>query len=409
MKINIIYPYTNLDFPSKTANMIQTLNTCHALAESGKATVHFILRNPKRWSAKEILGYYGLEETANLFIHSLAVPYKGFPFISKGLNILYKLNLYLKIIGLLRTHPSSFVYGRDINVLSFLVRIKRTLKIKIIYEAHSIQAWFFKNWHTWYSDTKPFPKWKSKWYAAKEERVLKGVDSIVAVTKRLKETVVKEFGVEESKIYVIPDATKLIPLETISSSPYGGGKVVGYVGQLTPSRGVDVLIEAMKYLSDEVELLVVGGGNNGKDLRRLKNLAGEMGLTDRITFTGYIKPRVVANYVLRSDVLVLPLLEHPHSTNFASSLKQFEYMATKKPIVATDLLSTKEILRDRENAILVKPNDPEALASGIRLVLEDKELAKRISENAYKEVCEKYTWEKRAEKILSILWSSSEK
>jgi glycosyltransferase involved in cell wall biosynthesis len=107
--------------------------------------------------------------------------------------------------------------------------------------------------------------------------------------------------------------------------------------------------------------------------------------------------------MIKMDVLVMPHLDHIHSTNFSSPLKMFEYITLKKPIVATDLLSTKEILRDGENAILVKPNDPEALASGIKLVLENKELAKRIAENAYKDVCENYTWEKRADKILSIL------
>ncbi|NIM91382.1 MAG: glycosyltransferase [Candidatus Aminicenantes bacterium] len=402
--MNIIYPYTNLDFPSQKASLIQSIHTCHALAETQKATVHFILKNPKRWSAQDILGYFGLGEHPDLFIHSVVIPYNSLPLLGRCLAILFKFNLYSKILSLIRTHPNSVVYARDINILSLLIRIKKLFGIKkLIYEAHSVQSLFLKNWHTWCSDTKPFPKWKSKWYASKENRVLKGVDSIVAVTQGLKETLKKESGIIENRISVVPDSTRLYPLETASPPELDSKKVVCYIGQLSPSRGVEVLIKAMKYLDSDSELQIIGGSDEGKDLERLKNLAKEVNLTDRIIFTGYVQPSRVAPYLLKSDVLVLPLLAHPHSTHFASSLKQFEYMASKRPIIATDLPSTREILRDKQNAILVKPNDPEALASGIKLVLENKELAEQIAENAYKEVCAEYTWQKRAEKILAIL------
>jgi len=402
MKINIIYPYTNLDFPSKMANMIQTLNTCHALAETGKAVVHFILRNPKRWSPKEILDYYGLQECSNLFIHSIAVPSVSHSTIRKCLNIIFKFNLYLKIKNLIKDHPNSLIYARDINVLSLLLRFKKAYGVKFIYEAHSIQAWFFKNWHTWDTDTKPFPKWKSKWYASKENRVLKRANFIVTVNHRLKEILIEEFNIEQGKIYVIPDAAKITPLNRTVPVRKDGKKVIGYAGQLNISRGVDVLIESIMYLDDGVELLIVGGGNE-KDLDRVKNLAKKLDLVKRITFIGYIEPRAINDYLSKMDVFTMPHLDHIHSTNFLSPLKMFEYMSLQKPIIGTDLLSTKEVLKNGETAILVKPNDPKALASGIKRLLEDEELANRIADNAYKEVCEKYTWEKRAEKIINIL------
>ena len=403
MKINIIYPYTNLDFPSKKANMLQTINTCYALAASNKATVHLILRNPKRWNVKDILSYYGLEKCPNLFIHSVAVPYINFPFIKKGLNIFYKFNLYIRVLSLIKNRPDSFMYARDVNILSLVLRFKKHFVMKFVYEAHSIQSWFFRNWHPWDSDKKPFPRWKSRWYARKEKRVLRDVDSIFAVTYGLKNILVKEFRINENKIYVIPDATKLFPSGRKPHRKSDTKKVICYIGQLNPIRGVDLLIKALKYLDNEIELLLVGDSNEGRDLDRLKNLAKKLNLVGRINFTGYIQPSKVAPYLLKSDVVVLPLLEHPHSTYFASSLKQFEYMASKRPIVATDLPSTREILRDRKNAILVQPNNSEALASGIKLVLENKKLAKRIAEDAYREVYEKYTYQKRAEEILSIL------
>ena len=83
-------------------------------------------------------------------------------------------------------------------------------------------------------------------------------------------------------------------------------------------------------------------------------------------------------------------------------LKLFEYMASKRPIVASDLPSIKETLRNEKNAILVKPDNPQALAEGIKRVLIDKELADRISEQAFKDAQE-YSWEKRSGRIFKFM------
>jgi glycosyltransferase involved in cell wall biosynthesis len=66
------------------------------------------------------------------------------------------------------------------------------------------------------------------------------------------------------------------------------------------------------------------------------------------------------------------------------------------------LLALSEVLRDDENAILVRPDDLRALAEGIIKVLSDAYLARRISERAYSEA-RQYGWEKRASRILELI------
>ena len=58
-------------------------------------------------------------------------------------------------------------------------------------------------------------------------------------------------------------------------------------------------------------------------------------------------------------------------------------MCSKNPIIATDLISTKEILTNKKNSILVKPNSPKAIADGINMISENKDLSNKISKNAY--------------------------
>jgi glycosyltransferase involved in cell wall biosynthesis len=76
-------------------------------------------------------------------------------------------------------------------------------------------------------------------------------------------------------------------------------------------------------------------------------------------------------------------------------------MASSVPIVVSDLPSIREILNEN-NAVFVEPNNPESLANGIKKVLQNNDLADRISKQALQDV-QNYTWQKRAEKILEFI------
>jgi len=84
-----------------------------------------------------------------------------------------------------------------------------------------------------------------------------------------------------------------------------------------------------------------------------------------------------------------------------SPLKMFEYMASKRPIIASGLPSIREILNEN-NAVLVRPGDYKDLADGIEKVIINKELSGRLAEQAFKDAQE-YSWEKRAERILDFI------
>jgi glycosyltransferase involved in cell wall biosynthesis len=83
-----------------------------------------------------------------------------------------------------------------------------------------------------------------------------------------------------------------------------------------------------------------------------------------------------------------------------SPLKLFEYMASGKPIVASDLPVLREILVEDRNALLYPPSDPAALAECLARLLADKSLATRLADQARQDV-EDFTWERRAARILA--------
>ncbi|MBI4831758.1 MAG: glycosyltransferase family 4 protein [Candidatus Lindowbacteria bacterium] len=369
-RFTIVYPYANLGFPSRMANMIQTLNTCDALARTVRAHVHLILRNASGWGQEKIREYYGLDDNCEFEIHSIPLGHSQRKIAGKIDNLLYRALLVRAVRRIARSSDNVVIFARDASVLSLLSFVPGVGEsVRFAYEAHNSIRVSLDHSHKWFGESKPVNSLKIRLYCSLERRAVERASVVFALTQ----------------------------------SSNNGHALVGYVGQLFPSRGVDTLVRAMKRLDGSVRLLVVGGSDDRKDLERLSGVASAVGVQDRITFTGFVEPSRIGSFLSKPDVMVMPLVDDEVTRNFASSMKQFEYMAARKPIVATDLLSTREILRHNENAILVKPDCPDSLAEGISLVLKGKEWARRISETAYREVNEKYTFSKRAEKIITAL------
>ncbi len=402
-RFTIVYPYANLGFPSRMANMIQTLNTCDALARTGRAHVHLILRNASGWGQEKIREYYGLDDNCEFEIHSIPLGHSQRKIAGKIDNLLYRALLVRAVRRIARSSDNVVIFARDASVLSLLSFVPGVGEsVRFAYEAHNSIRVSLDHSHKWFGESKPVNSLKIRLYCSLERRAVERASVVFALTQRLSEVLAEMYPRISEKIFVLPDSARKISIEPSLPSNSGLARV-GYVGQLFPSRGVDTLVRAMKRLDGSVRLLVVGGSDDRKDLERLSGVASAVGVQDRITFTGFVEPSRIGSFLSKPDVLVMPLVDDEVTRNFASSMKQFEYMAARKPIVATDLLSTREILRHNENAILVKPDCPDSLAEGISLVLKDKELARRISETAYREVNEKYTFSKRAEKIITAL------
>jgi alpha-maltose-1-phosphate synthase len=117
-----------------------------------------------------------------------------------------------------------------------------------------------------------------------------------------------------------------------------------------------------------------------------------------VTFTGALPPTEVAAKLQEADALVLPNPASAISTSFTSPLKLFEYMAAAKPIVASDLPSIREVLRDGRNALLVPAGNPAALTAAIRRLKDDPALSATLASQARADVVE-FTWDRRAERL----------
>jgi glycosyltransferase involved in cell wall biosynthesis len=180
--------------------------------------------------------------------------------------------------------------------------------------------------------------------------------------------------------------------------------IVCYAGNTYSGRGIELLVDVALMLKDAL-FLIVGGLED--DNKYYREIAQEKDVKN-FNLIGFVPHTKVPYYLFSSDVLVMPYTSSMTikggtiAVEFTSPIKLFEYMASRRPIVATAIPSVKEILQDGENAIIVEPNSVDSLYNGIKKVLEDRALAERLAIQALNDA-KKYTWEERAKRMLDGL------
>ena len=224
---------------------------------------------------------------------------------------------------------------------------------------------------------------------------------VVAITQGLKNELVAQ-GIPDARILVAPDGVDVDDFAHPESKETArarlgipeGEKVALYIGILDAWKGVDTLFAAGKLLLPDVKTYVIGGFKEEMDAVRAAH--------PEITFLGFRPYKELPSNQQAADVLILPNSgKHAISANYTSPLKLFTYMASGVPIVASDLPSIREVLHDT-SGWFVKPDDPEALAERVRRALAEPEQSRARALRAREDV-KNYTWQKRAEGILTFL------
>jgi len=166
-------------------------------------------------------------------------------------------------------------------------------------------------------------------------------------------------------------------------------------------KGVGLLVDALQGVEGG-HLAVVGGPEEMVETLRRRWAGAGLDET-RFLAAGQVPPDRVPLYLSAFDVCALP---HPWTEHFAyytSPIKLFEYMASGRAIVASDLPGFAEVLHHDESALLVPPGDTAALAAAITRLRDDPALRIRLAEHASTLVLARYTWAARAEAIRAFI------
>lgn len=229
------------------------------------------------------------------------------------------------------------------------------------------------------------------------------VDGIVALTRHMKKDL-ENNGIK-TKILIAPDGVDIERFSTNSDRlelrkrlniPLNKHIIV-YTGHLYSWKGIHTLALASGFLGENCLIIFIGGTEED-----LKSFREKYGQNKNILITGHKNHSEIPDWLAIADVLVLPNSAKEDISKFHTSpLKLFEYMASSRSIVASDLPSIREVLNEN-NSVLVEPDNPEKLAEGIRKAIEDKELAGRITKKAREDVLN-YSWTKRTARVLDFV------
>jgi glycosyltransferase involved in cell wall biosynthesis len=173
--------------------------------------------------------------------------------------------------------------------------------------------------------------------------------------------------------------------------------IVMYTGSLYTWKGVDVLVEVAKKLPQHTFVLVGGAAEEHRVLR---------GTTppNNVLFIEHQSPDVIPFYLASADVLVLPNVPTTqHSTYSTSPIKLFEYMASRRLVVASRLPSITSLVSEDE-VVFAEPGDVEDWGNKLNEVLRQPELFAHKVEQAMRLV-QQYSWDNRAKKIIRMVYS----
>src|SRR3989344_21077 len=238
-----------------------------------------------------------------------------------------------------------------------------------------------------------------------QRKMLLKASKIIVITSEAKRLYDLELDSKE-RVLVAPDGVSITDFDTAITKEEArqrlklpqDKKLVIYTGYFYKWKGADSLVLAAKNFSKNEELILVGGA---EDIERVKEIIHREGIKN-VRLEGYRPYKEMPLYQRAADCLVLTSsLKNDDSKFFTSPLKLFEYMASGRPIVASDTPSIREVLNEN-NAILVSPDDPDSMLEGIRKALYDDVLAGVLVSIAKKEVL-LYDWSFRAKKISEFI------
>lgn len=166
--------------------------------------------------------------------------------------------------------------------------------------------------------------------------------------------------------------------------------VLLYLGALTPRKNLRFLLQVVRAVSERVptvHLVMAGSGPQEAELRRY---AQELGVQERVTFTGYLAEADKVRYYNLADLFVFPSLLEGFGMAVA------EAMACGVPVVASNAASLPEVVG--EAGLLADPTDGEYFAAQLVRLLADEALRRRLGEEGRAHVRQHFSWQQAAQK-----------
>ncbi len=362
--------------PSKAANSIHIMKMCSALSKNNNLVSLFYPK--KKYVDKSIIDIYSHYGVNNNF----KLIKCWWPMI-KGKTFIFSIFLAIKV----KLMKFDIVYTRDPFITFFCILLNQ----RVVYEMHHDVSEYGKIALNTFN------------FFIKSKFLIK----IIVITNALKDELLKKYSISLNLLHVSPDGADFInentrPTENIVKDDR---LIVGYIGHLYKGRGIEVIF----FLSEKcpwADFHVIGG--NEEDVLYWKKKTANQ---SNITFHGFVAPHKVPSYQISCDILLAPYQNkvsvsskgNIRTEKWMSPLKIFEYMSAKSSIICSDIPVLREVLVNNHNCILCKNDDMDSWLLALKKLKDDYAFRNLISNNAYQDFKDRYSWDSRAKSIIKNL------
>lgn len=373
--------------PSDTANSMQVMKACNALVQLGHELT-LIVPGDVRVTGD---GGRGTEAWSNLASHyGLSHPFE----VEWLASTSRRLFTWQSVRRALQRKPDLlYVWMPQSAVFGLLARQPT------IFEIHIQPSGFFgRAWH------RAFAKIRGRKRLVCITNAMKQLlENNYRMTMRPADVVVAPNGVELQRF-----ASLLDPSTSLRTSPEAARRLISLreaptvlcAGHLYAGRGADLFLQLAESIP-AAHFVWVGG--RASDVESWRAKAAHL---TNVTFLGFIPNMDLPRYLATADVLLMPYARSilgssgsADSASVASPMKMFEYMATGRAILTSDLPVIREVL-DESSAAFALPEDAASWTAALQSLLSDPARREALASNARREA-EKYTWLARAQKILA--------
>jgi glycosyltransferase involved in cell wall biosynthesis len=216
---------------------------------------------------------------------------------------------------------------------------------------------------------------------------------------------IASLGLDRKRVTVIPNG---VSPSDFSPSPLptreGRVPVLLYIGTLADWQGLDVVIKALPRILEKqpVQLRVLGRGRS-RQRKLLAKQIRKLGVEECVIVQPAVPHHEVPAVIAEADICLAPLgLNDRNVTQGACPIKVLEYMASSRPLIASNMPIVRELVREDVDALLFSPNDPEDLARQVLTLLNDYDLSKRLADSATERALTKFTWNKAQKKLIKV-------
>lgn len=221
--------------------------------------------------------------------------------------------------------------------------------------------------------------WTLEWLAiTRSERV-------TVITETMAQAYVEKFDVSRDKFTLVPFGVDN-DLFTPSPETTESNRVL-YVGNMGDAHALRPFIEAFQQLPSEYSIELVG---EGKRRNELEEFADELGISDRVKFSGFVERSEVAHRLQESALSIVPL-QQDFQLDYARPNKLLETMAVGTPYVASDITEIRRITEESGGGVVVS-NDPDAVARAIKYLLDAPEKREQMGRDAVSYIDSHHRW-----------------